>query len=812
MSHSRTPEELRSRARQAIRAGDIPALELLYGKAGERGEFDVNTPVRSLTGEAGLYYAVKYNKPEVVGFLLRQGANIDSKLVNDFTPLALAIQHINVEMVSVLLEGGANFAAIDAALWRNVLKPVVTYSLLSGHDMQEPSRKILRKLIACPAALDALVDLAIQDADHAFLEFLCDRYLRAYDDYREAVRKIDRTLEEWSRLEHQKQPYTKHERVAGSGGGGSSAGFEVHSAAAAAAAATVAPSLPLPAQMPANLCSFEEELKLMCEVAKRVVGEHIDGAQAEPYLTYFGCADLDVLIALMQSEWNTYIGCVDVGQSSSETVAAHFKTLKKYCGSIMSGSVFQRFILELNRERAKKQSELRCAPLSPDCVRLGLARAPKEADGFKKNICVDKKSFNVEQSYLDGMAGMAETWGTRSAQEDVACVVTLKKRLDKRFAPVFLQSHLANLEKIILGEAEIFSFSSDMYADTSGSTAVMVHIGVNGVLTTASIGDSRACIIAAGHVMPLTCDHKPFYEREAVRVYTRGGRVFGAKVAGQSRYWLAMTRALGDRAFKADMAYGTGDIVAAEPDISQFNIVEYLEEKKIAIDKKGVKCCLVVACDGQFDSMNESELLAICQQFPFLDSTTLATYLRNAAFQNNVNSDSSTSDNITTVVVQFYVCKEKNGSVVLRGSKGECIGQDIVAAVFDGHGGAKTSAICEEYVEGNEAFLCGELFVQAQSAGGAASVSPDMGGYAYYDDYDAAANDDDEHDTAVGHSVMAGGAAGYGGGGSAYSAMADLPYGTLEDSFLVESMLCDESAAAAASLVRPGRERRRQER
>lgn len=62
----------------------------------------------------------------------------------------------------------------------------------------------------------------------------------------------------------------------------------------------------------------------------------------------------------------------------------------------------------------------------------------------------------------------------------------------------------------------------------------------------ANVGDSRAIACIAGHVSPLSFDHKPSNEDEAKRINAAGGWVELNRVNGN----LALSRALGDFVFK----------------------------------------------------------------------------------------------------------------------------------------------------------------------------------------------------------------------------------------------------------------------
>ena len=51
--------------------------------------------------------------PKIIEYLLRSGANIERRDLNNCTPLLLASQECNVPAVHTLLKNGANLMAVD---------------------------------------------------------------------------------------------------------------------------------------------------------------------------------------------------------------------------------------------------------------------------------------------------------------------------------------------------------------------------------------------------------------------------------------------------------------------------------------------------------------------------------------------------------------------------------------------------------------------------------------------------------------------------------------------------------------------------
>ncbi len=78
-------------------------------------------------GDTPLYYAVLWNKPDVVKQLLLAGADVNKQCEFGVTPLYEAVSKNNVEMVKILLEAGAStiikddggFTAVDVCKSEN---------------------------------------------------------------------------------------------------------------------------------------------------------------------------------------------------------------------------------------------------------------------------------------------------------------------------------------------------------------------------------------------------------------------------------------------------------------------------------------------------------------------------------------------------------------------------------------------------------------------------------------------------------------------------------------------------------------------
>ncbi|XP_046666270.1 probable protein phosphatase 2C T23F11.1 isoform X1 [Homalodisca vitripennis] len=127
--------------------------------------------------------------------------------------------------------------------------------------------------------------------------------------------------------------------------------------------------------------------------------------------------------------------------------------------------------------------------------------------------------------------------------------------------------------------------------ELAGTTAISIIIK-NEKLYCANVGDSRAIACIAGHVNPLSFDHKPSNEDEAKRINAAGGWVELNRVNGN----LALSRALGDFVFKKNEKKRPEEqIVSAFPDVTVKDITPDWE-------------FVVMACDGIWDVMTNEEV------------------------------------------------------------------------------------------------------------------------------------------------------------------------------------------------------------
>ncbi|CBY36337.1 unnamed protein product [Oikopleura dioica] len=136
---------------------------------------------------------------------------------------------------------------------------------------------------------------------------------------------------------------------------------------------------------------------------------------------------------------------------------------------------------------------------------------------------------------------------------------------------------------------------SQKVEECSGSTACAILIDSDQIYCS-NIGDSRAIASIGGHVCPLSFDHKPNRRDELKRIESGGGWVEFNRVNGA----LAMSRALGDFFFKQnidrqELSPLHKQIVTAIPDVI------ICKQKELEF--------LVLACDGVFDMMTNTEVI-----------------------------------------------------------------------------------------------------------------------------------------------------------------------------------------------------------
>mmetsp|Transcript_112273 Transcript_112273/g.220105 ORF Transcript_112273/g.220105 Transcript_112273/m.220105 type:complete len:379 (+) Transcript_112273:88-1224(+) len=174
--------------------------------------------------------------------------------------------------------------------------------------------------------------------------------------------------------------------------------------------------------------------------------------------------------------------------------------------------------------------------------------------------------------------------------------------------------------------------------DQSGCTCVCAVITPTHVIC-ANVGDSRAVVgsTTTGATVSLTEDHKPNLPEEKARIEKGGGFVAMDRVNGE----LAMSRALGDFRYKRNQ-----DLQAHE-----FPVICYPD---VAVHRRSGKKdeVLVLACDGVFDVMSNSEVTDyICEVVLKDENSTPSTEVnvqinsKNGSDKNGNNSNKNSGNN-----------------------------------------------------------------------------------------------------------------------------------------------------------------------
>ena len=141
--------------------------------------------------------------------------------------------------------------------------------------------------------------------------------------------------------------------------------------------------------------------------------------------------------------------------------------------------------------------------------------------------------------------------------------------------------------------------SSSLDHDTSGTTAVAILVcHSTHMLYVAHVGDSRAILLSASGVSPLTNDHKADRPDEVERIRAAGGFVVHKRVMGE----LAISRAIGDMDFKRPSSSEPGfNFVVADPEVGERAV---REEEDV----------LLLACDGLYDVMTNEKVAEYVRQ------------------------------------------------------------------------------------------------------------------------------------------------------------------------------------------------------
>lgn len=106
-----------------------------------------------LTGRTALHIAANSGKAAVAAFLLSQGAKTESRDISNMTPLSIAVGNVYLDVVRVLLEGGADATVLDSS----------RHTLLHRVFVYERSQNTERACGIARLLLEAGVDINAQD-------------------------------------------------------------------------------------------------------------------------------------------------------------------------------------------------------------------------------------------------------------------------------------------------------------------------------------------------------------------------------------------------------------------------------------------------------------------------------------------------------------------------------------------------------------------------------------------------------------------------------------------------------------------------
>ena len=169
------------------------------------------------------------------------------------------------------------------------------------------------------------------------------------------------------------------------------------------------------------------------------------------------------------------------------------------------------------------------------------------------------------------------------------------------------------------------------FGENMGSTACVAYFthennlisGLQRVVFTANVGDTRAVVVSKNSCKRLTVDHKCSDKEEEKRIRNAGGVLIDGRVFGQ----LILARAFGDFAFKK---YG----VTCLPFINKYVITEN-------------DLFIVLASNGVWDVVNEDNMLDL-----FRNNSSISTGKMSDLIVNHVMNIGS-QDNISCLVIKL---------------------------------------------------------------------------------------------------------------------------------------------------------------
>jgi serine/threonine protein phosphatase PrpC len=171
----------------------------------------------------------------------------------------------------------------------------------------------------------------------------------------------------------------------------------------------------------------------------------------------------------------------------------------------------------------------------------------------------------------------------------------------------------------------------ESFSENTGCTACVAYFfqennliaGQQRYFQVANLGDTRAVLVSKNSCKRLTIDHKCVEPEEEKRIRNNGGILIDGRIFGQ----LILSRAFGDFAFKK---YGVSS-------------VPYIFKTPISDND----LFLVLASDGVWDVITESDMLVIFKDKSNLSTTKLAELIVNQAMEKGSH------DNISCLLIKL---------------------------------------------------------------------------------------------------------------------------------------------------------------
>ena len=210
------------------------------------------------------------------------------------------------------------------------------------------------------------------------------------------------------------------------------------------------------------------------------------------------------------------------------------------------------------------------------------------------------------------------------------------KHVRERFPDLFsyyLYNSKSNVEQSFINSFKKLDeeIMKGRFGENMGSTACVAYFthennlisGLQRVVFTANVGDTRAVVVSKNSCKRLTVDHKCSDKEEEKRIRNAGGVLIDGRVFGQ----LILARAFGDFAFKK---YG----VTCLPFINKYVITEN-------------DLFIVLASDGVWDVVNEDNMLDL-----FRNNSSISTGKMSDLIVKHVMNIGS-QDNISCLVIKL---------------------------------------------------------------------------------------------------------------------------------------------------------------